>query len=214
MQPHARGIASPPLMTSLPARMRRVGVFGSRRFSAVYRTSSATDSVRLDVIARWWQSRDVTEPIESLQDRYAPNNRCFGCGPANESGLRIKSRVEGEAVVADFVPAPHHLAFEGMVNGGILGTLLDCHSNWTAAFTLMKARKVDTPPCTVTAEFHVKLLAPTPLGPTLHLVARPVRVGESSVTVETELSAEGRVTATCRGVFVAVKPGHPAYHRW
>jgi acyl-coenzyme A thioesterase PaaI-like protein len=151
---------------------------------------------------------------DSLQDRYAPNNQCFGCGPANARGLRIKSRVEGDEVVADFVPEPHHLAFEGMVNGGIIGVLLDCHSNWTAAWTLMNARGLDTPPCTVTAEFHVKLLGVTPLGPSLHLVARPAKVGNNSVVVDAELSADGVVTATCQGVFVAVKPGHPAYHRW
>ena len=34
------------------------------------------------------------------------------------------------------------------------------------------------------------------------------------VTVEATLEAEGRVCATCTGVFVAVKEGHPAYHRW
>ena len=28
------------------------------------------------------------------------------------------------------------------------------------------------------------------------------------------IEANGQVTATCRGVFVAVKEGHPAYHRW
>lgn len=151
---------------------------------------------------------------QSLQDRYAPNNRCFGCGPANDKGLRIKSYVQGDEVVADFVPEPHHQAFENMVNGGIIGALLDCHSNWTAAYTLMKARGLEHPPCTVTAEFHVKLQAVTPLGPTLHLTAKPVEVGTSRVVVEAELSAEGRTTATCRGVFVAVKEGHPAYHRW
>jgi len=151
---------------------------------------------------------------DALQDRFAPQNRCFGCGPANERGLRIKSHVQGDTVVADFTPEPHHLAFEGMVNGGIIGTLLDCHSNWTAAHALMTARGIDTPPCTVTAEFHVKLLGVTPLGPPLHLVARASKVGNSSVVVDAELSAEGIVTATCRGVFVAVKPGHPAYHRW
>ena len=26
--------------------------------------------------------------------------------------------------------------------------------------------------------------------------------------------ANGKITATCRGTFVAVKEGHPAYHRW
>ena len=41
--------------------------------------------------------------MTALQDRYAPNNRCFGCGPANEKGLRIKSYVDGDAVVCEFM---------------------------------------------------------------------------------------------------------------
>ncbi len=43
-------------------------------------------------------------------------------------------------MVCDFTPEPHHQAFPGMLNGGIIGALLDCHSNWTAAYHLMKAR--------------------------------------------------------------------------
>ena len=65
----------------------------------------------------------------SLQDTYAPHNACFGCGAANEQGLRIKSHVEGDEVVARWRPEPHHQAFPGVLNGGIIGTLLDCHSN-------------------------------------------------------------------------------------
>ncbi|WP_437934723.1 PaaI family thioesterase [Sorangium sp. So ce341] len=149
----------------------------------------------------------------SLQDRYAPHSRCFGCGPANDKGLRLKSRVEGDAVVCDFTPEPHHEAFPGMVNGGILGALLDCHSNWTAAHHLMQARGADAPPCTVTADFHVKLKKPTPLGP-VRLRAQVAEAEGDRVVVEATLEAGGRVTATCRGTFVAVKEGHPAFHRW
>ena len=29
--------------------------------------------------------------VVGLQDRYAPSNACFGCGPANAQGLQIKS---------------------------------------------------------------------------------------------------------------------------
>ena len=151
---------------------------------------------------------------ESLQDRYAPNNRCFGCGPANKRGLRIKSRVGEGEIVADWQAEPHHQAFDGILNGGIVGTLLDCHSNWTAAYTLMTARGEDTPPCTVTAEFHVKLRAPTPMDAPIHLRARPVQVEGDKVTVEASLEAHGKTTATCRGVFIAVKEGHPAFNRW
>jgi uncharacterized protein (TIGR00369 family) len=150
----------------------------------------------------------------SLQKTFAPEGRCFGCGPANAKGLRLESREAGDGLAATFVPEPHHEAFEGVVSGGIIGTLLDCHSNWTAAWALMRASGSPAPPCTVTAEYHVRLLRPAPSGGPLHLFARPVEVKEDRAVVEATLEAGGKTCATCRGVFVAVKPGHPAYHRW
>ena len=150
----------------------------------------------------------------SLQDNFAPKNACFGCGPANEKGLRIKSRVEGDAVVADWTPEPHHEAFTGMLNGGIIGALLDCHSNWTAAWHLMHKSGASSPPCTVTAEFHVKLKRPTPTDALIKLRSKVVESSDDRAVVAAELEAGGKITATCRGVFVAVKEGHPAYHRW
>lgn len=152
--------------------------------------------------------------IESLQDEFAPNNRCFGCGPKNEKGLRIKSIVQGDEVIADWTPEPHHEAFTGMLNGGIIGALLDCHSNWTAAWHLMNRSKASSPPCTVTAEFHVKMRKPTPSKAPVHLSAKVVESSDDRATIDATLSSNGVVTATCRGVFVAVKEGHPAYHRW
>jgi acyl-coenzyme A thioesterase PaaI-like protein len=151
---------------------------------------------------------------KSLQDTFAPETICFGCGPANAHGLQIKSHVQGNELVATWSAQAHHRAFEGVVNGGIIGTLLDCHSNWTAAWKLKTERGLDALPCTVTAEFHVKLKAPTPADKPLTLRARPVEVKGDKVTVEAEIEAEGKVTATCRGVFVSVKEGHPAFHRW
>jgi acyl-coenzyme A thioesterase PaaI-like protein len=150
----------------------------------------------------------------AAQDRFAPNGICFGCGPANAKGLRIKSRWEGDTFVCRFKPEPHHQAFPGVLNGGICGTLLDCHSNWCAATTLLSERKLDAAPTTVTAEFAVKLKRPTPADRELEIRARPVAVEGDKVTVEAEIVADGKVTATCRGVFIAVQPGHPAYHRW
>jgi acyl-coenzyme A thioesterase PaaI-like protein len=152
--------------------------------------------------------------MKSLQDTYAPQNACFGCGPANEKGLRIKSFVEGEELVAEWMPEPHHQAFEGMLNGGICGALLDCHSNWTAAWHLMNKTGADTPPCTVTADFHVKLKRPTPLSEPVRLLAHVVESSDDRAVIEATLEAAGKITATCRGTFVAVKEGHPAYHRW
>lgn len=151
---------------------------------------------------------------QSLQERYAPASTCFGCGPANAKGLRIRSFAEGEGVVAEWRPETHHEAFPGVLNGGIVGALLDCHSNWTAAHHLMRKSGADhVPPC-VTAEYAVKMRRPTPSDRALRLAARVIDSTDERATVEATLAADGVVTATCRGVFVAVKPGHPAYHRW
>lgn len=151
---------------------------------------------------------------QSLQERYAPNSICFGCGPANPEGLRIRSFPEGDETVATWRPAPYHEAFPGMLNGGIIGSLLDCHSNWTAAWQLMRTRGLDEPPCTVTAEYTVRLRRPTPSGEEVHLRARAVEIEGDRVVVEATLEAGGKVCATSSGTFVAVREGHPAYHRW
>lgn len=151
---------------------------------------------------------------QSLQDKYAPQSSCFGCGPANEKGLRIKSFVSGDTVTAEWQPEIHHEAFPGVLNGGIVGSLLDCHSNWTAAWYLMNQGGLDQPPCTVTAEYAIRLLRPTKTQGPVQLIARVVEAKEDRATVEASLLADGKVCATCRGVFVAVKPGHPAYYRW
>jgi len=152
---------------------------------------------------------------KGLQETYASHSTCFGCGPSNPKGLRVRSIVKGEnEVVADWEPEPHHEAFPGVLNGGIVGALLDCHSNWTTAWYLMKQAGETHPPCTVTSEFAVKLLAPTPTKGVLHLTATVVEAKPHKAVVEAKLMSGDKVCATCRGTFVAVKPGHPAYHRW
>lgn len=152
---------------------------------------------------------------KSLQETYAPAGICFGCGVANEKGLRIRSfAVSDSETVAQWRAEKYHEAFPGMLSGGITGTLLDCHSNWTAAFHLMKKNNKDAPDCTVTAEYSVKLLRPIPTDDTMTLRARIAESSERKAIVESELEAGGEICATCRGTFVAVKPGHPAYHRW
>src|SRR2546422_8155592 len=147
---------------------------------------------------------------KSLQETYAPNVACLGCGPASEKGLHIRSFPEGDEVVATFEPATYQEAFPGMLSGGIIGTLLDCHCNWTATYHLMKRAGADHPPCTVTADYAIKLLRPTPTDGSVSLSAKIVDLTDDRATVEGSLSAGGKVCAICSGVFVAVKEGHPA----
>jgi acyl-coenzyme A thioesterase PaaI-like protein len=150
----------------------------------------------------------------SLQERYAPKSICFGCGPSNPQGLRIRSFEDGDRLVAKWTPGPHHQAFPGMLNGGIIGALLDCHANWAAAMHLMKRNGWDKPHATVTARFSVELLAPAPSDRPVDLTSKVVEASDRKATVEAELHSGGELKAKCTGIFVAVKEGHPAYHRW
>ncbi len=151
-----------------------------------------------------------------LQERFSPNGICFGCGPQNAQGLKVRSfEVETEnTVISEWSPSSHHQAFPGVLNGGIIGALLDCHSNWTAAWLIMKHRGEIEPPCSVTADFHVKLRRPTPVDQKVRLIARALEVDGDRAKIEAVLESGGKVCATCTGTFVAVKPGHPAFHRW
>ena len=132
-----------------------------------------------------------------------------GCGSA-----AVPIPPMGGALIADWTPLPDHEAFAGVVNGGILGTLLDCHANWTAAWHLMRARGADRPPTTVTLEYAIRMRRPTPSDAPIHLRAWVVDSADDRATVEAEIMSGGTVTATGSGTFVAVKPDHPAFDRW
>ena len=154
------------------------------------------------------------ETETSLQDKYAPNSVCFGCGPKNARGLRIKSFPDGQTVKADWTPEPCHAAFAGFASGGIVSVLLDCNGNWTAAYSLMRSGDLDRPPGTVTAEYTVRFVKPTPMLGPWQVRAWPTGIEGHKVRVEGDVSAGGTKTATMSGLFVAVREGHPAFHRW
>ena len=156
----------------------------------------------------------MSDQILSIQEQYAPDNQCFGCGPANKKGIGLRSFVDGDQLVATWQAQSHHQAFDGILCGGVIGTLLDCHCNWAAARHLMIANEMDTPPCTVTAEYKIELKAPTPLENPIQLKAWVAEASKRKALVRGEIIADDLLTATCEGIFVAVKEGHPAYHRW
>jgi len=149
-----------------------------------------------------------------VQQEYAPNSICFGCGPANTAGLQIESHRIDNGLIMEYLPNETHQAFPGMINGGIIGTLLDCHGNWTAAIALMDEKNLAEPPCTVTASYSVILRRPTPLGENLIVTSQINEIAGDKVKVDLLLEAGGKVCASGTGLFVAVKEGHPAYHRW
>jgi acyl-coenzyme A thioesterase PaaI-like protein len=152
----------------------------------------------------------------SLQERFAPNGHCFGCGPRNDRGLRIRSFEEPDGtVVAEWQPRAEHEAFDGYVNGGIIGTLLDCHSNWTGIAALMRHSGASTAPSTVTADLSIRFRRPTRSDRPIRLVGRIAEeVDGRKVVVETRAESDGAVAAIGIATFVVVGPEHPAFGRW
>ncbi|MBU03955.1 MAG: thioesterase [Euryarchaeota archaeon] len=150
----------------------------------------------------------------SMQEKYAANSICFGCGPANKKGLKIKSYRIDEGLEMEFETSEEHQAFPGIINGGIIGTLLDCHGNWVAAIALMDEWGEEVPPCTVTASYSIKLRRPTPSNSKLNIRGKVIEIKDKIVKVELVMKVGEKVCATGEGLFVAINEDHPAYHRW
>lgn len=144
----------------------------------------------------------------AFQDHYPEQvSYCYGCGRLNPHGYQIKSFWDGEETICRFTPQPYHLALPGYVYGGLIASLIDCHSTGTAAAAAYRAenRDLDSLPALryVTASLHVDYLKPTPIGKVLEVRTRAVQIQGRKVVVESSLSVEGVVTA--RGKVVAVQ---------
>jgi acyl-coenzyme A thioesterase PaaI-like protein len=145
---------------------------------------------------------------KAFQDYYPESfAQCYGCGHLNEHGHQIKTVWDGEESVTHFTPRAYHTAVPGYVYGGLLASLIDCHSTGTAAAALYRAegREMDTLPALrcVTASLHVDYLKPTPLNVSLEVRGRVKEVRGRKVVVESTIYADG--VATVRGEVVAVQ---------
>ena len=149
---------------------------------------------------------------KAFQDYYPDElSYCYGCGRLNEHGLQIKSYWDGDETRAVYEPLPQHMAIPGYVYGGLIASLIDCHSTGTAAAAAYRreGRAMDTEPPLrfVTASLQVDYLRPTPLGVPLEVRGRVEEITERKVVVITTLIAEGEVCA--KGKVVAVRmPEH------
>ena len=145
---------------------------------------------------------------KSFQDYYPDETaHCYGCGRLNEHGLHIQSFWDGEQAICTFTPRDYYTAIPGYVYGGLVASLIDCHSTGTAAAAMYRhaGRAMDTEPAFrfVTASLHVDYIRPTPLGVPLVVRARAKEIKGRKVVVESELLANDQVCA--RGQVVAVQ---------
>lgn len=142
----------------------------------------------------------MTEQI-AFQDQYLLERAdCWGCGYNNNHGIQIKSFWEGEEAVAHVLPRPYFTGHKGVVNGGIIATLMDCHCMGLAMAAAHKAdaRQIGTEPLIsyVTASLKVNYLKPTPLtAEPLELRARIIKVEGRKTFMQCTLFAQGEETA-------------------
>jgi acyl-coenzyme A thioesterase PaaI-like protein len=147
-------------------------------------------------------NQSETHDHPAIQDLYEEDFQvCYGCGAKNPDGLQLKSYRDGDRIVARHTPRPSQLAIPGVVYGGLIASLVDCHGIATGA-AHFQPDPFGTPPRCVTGSLHVDYRRPTPMnGEAIELSARVVEasdrkaVAEVEVRVDGELTAEGRVVA-------------------
>ena len=145
---------------------------------------------------------------KSFQEQYPePFSHCYGCGASNDHGLHVKSYWDGEESVCEFEPRSYHTSFPGFVYGGLIASVVDCHSTGTAAAAACRAEGREfgsEPPLRfVTASLHVDYLKPTPIDAPMVLRSRIKEHKDRKVVVETFVTVGDVLCA--RGEVVAVK---------
>jgi acyl-coenzyme A thioesterase PaaI-like protein len=152
----------------------------------------------------------VSPAAQSLQERYFPDLPCFGCGPANEKGLQLRSYPRADGTVAAlFTPWPEHDNGLGYLNGGIIATVLDCHS---AAAVTHEAFSRGWPPLPgaalpyVTAGLEVRYLRPAPLTETVALYAEVTDSSEAEMTAHVWLEWDGKTRAEVTALWKRWRP--------
>jgi len=126
---------------------------------------------------------------------------CYGCGSDNEKGLQIKSAWDGDEAVCIWQAEPHHCGgSKDIVNGGIIASLIDCHSlNLAIARAYQdEGRPIGSVPriSYVTRSLNVSYLRPAPIDRPLRLRAKITKVEGRKAWVRCTLSAEGELCAT------------------
>ncbi|MGH7827927.1 MAG: PaaI family thioesterase [Candidatus Binatia bacterium] len=126
---------------------------------------------------------------------------CHGCGADNEKGFQIKSYWDGEEAVAVWNAQPHHCGgSKEILNGGIIASLIDCHSLNLAIAQAYRSeqRPIGSAPRIgyVTASMNISYLKPTPINEPVELRAKISKLKGRKAWVNCELRAAGEVRAT------------------
>lgn len=148
-----------------------------------------------------------------FQENYSEEfSHCYGCGINNEKGHQLKTYWDGDETVSNFTPKPEHTAIPGFVYGGLIASLIDCHSTGSGAAALFKSNKnkdLNYPRC-VTASLNVQYLKPTPIDCEIELRGTIKEIKGKRVIVQVNLYAKNTLCAKGEVVVVQVPESwHP-----
>ena len=125
-------------------------------------------------------------------------NNCFGCGPANEAGLRLEFVLDKERgrFVCQFQLADRFVGPPGHALGGIIATILD-----EAMGKVNKLRNV----IALTGRMEIDYLRPVPLSTPLLVEGWELRVdGREHIHVAEIRNGNGEVLASSIGTFIEI----------
>lgn len=108
----------------------------------------------------------------ALNEELLKGNSCFGCGPENPDGLRIRIfRDPGSAsrLLGTYRPRATQIGFPQIVHGGLQFTALDCMAAWTVLVLRNPGKLMP-----LTRSATTRYLAPATLGTELALSAEVI----------------------------------------
>jgi acyl-coenzyme A thioesterase PaaI-like protein len=137
-----------------------------------------------------------------------PGNICFGCGRDNHDGLSISSYWEGEESVCLWNSEAKYQGWKGVLNGGVLATLIDCHTMGTAMAYACKSenRALGSEPeyRYATGTITVKYLKPTLNDVPVELRALVVEMKGRKTVLKCTVYSNGEVTAIADVIAIRV----------
>lgn len=151
----------------------------------------------------------MVEKVEhAIQDDYPDDfAHCYGCGRLNEGGLKLRTGWDMDQTVTIYTPQSNHTAVPGVVYGGIIASLIDCHGTGSASLALHRKNGHEPgsevePPRFVTAFLEVDYIKPTPTSVPLKAIGKVNEIHPKRWEVHAEVFADGECCA--KGKIVAV----------
>ncbi len=143
---------------------------------------------------------ETNEMDEIIKLTPNPENACFGCGGANDFGMKLTFEQDNthRRIVGRFVLGPRYQGGGGMAHGGIIATLLDEVMGKVSRFRGVRA---------VTAELTVEYLKPVAVENGIFVEAHEeehLQKGRNLFHVGEIRNDAGQILARGRGRFVIV----------